>query len=315
MNTSKKGYIPVMLTPFTEEGTIDYKTLDRLIDFYLKAGAVGLFANCLSNEVYELSPEERIELPKHIVEYVKGAVPVVAAGTFGGPITDQAESVKRVYATGVQAVIVITCMIAAENEPNSVFEERMNELLSLTPGVPLGFYECPVPYKRLLLPEQLKMFLNTGRIMYNKDTSQDIEKVRGKIAVCKEHENFGLYDAYMAHAVESLRSGSTGVSCIQGNYFPELVVWLCNNYNNASLAEEVDEVQQFLVRNMHVMHDVYPIVGKYFLQLRGFDISTYTRRKVGTMTAVHKENMARLLEDYNQLREKLHISDILKEYK
>jgi len=311
MDTSKKGYIPVMLTPFTEEGGIDYKVLDKLIDFYLKAGAVGLFCNCLSNEMYELTNEERLELAKHVVDYVKGAVPIVSGGTFGGPIVEQAEFIKKIYATGVQAVIVITCMVAAENEPSSVFDENMNELIALTPGIPLGFYECKIPYKRLLSPEQLKAFVSTGRIVYHKDTSNDIEIVRKKLEAIKGHENFGFYDAYMGHAVDSLRAGSSGVSCIQGNYFPELVVWLCNNYNNPDLAKEVDEVQQFLSRTLKMMHDVYPIVAKHFLQLRGFDINIKTRWIVGTFTDTHKENMVQLLKDFNHFREKLNITSVL----
>jgi len=47
--------------------------------------------------------------------------------------------------------------------------------------------------------------------------------------------NFGLYDAYMKHAVESLKAGSAGLSCIQGNYFPKLRVWLCDNLDNTSM--------------------------------------------------------------------------------
>jgi len=248
MDTSKKGYVPVMVTPFTEEGEIDYKALDRLIEFYLKAGAAGLFANCLSNECYDLRPEERITLAKHTVERVQGRVPVVAAATFGGPITEQAEFVKKIHATGVQAVIVITCQILPESEPYSVFEERMAELMELTPGIPLGFYECPQPYKRLIEPQHLKAMLETGRVIYLKDNARDMEKIHAKLAVTREYPTFGLYDAYMAHAVESLKAGSSGLSCIQGTYFPELVVWLCNNYNNAEKAKEVDEVQQFIIK-------------------------------------------------------------------
>ncbi|HEY7159689.1 MAG TPA: dihydrodipicolinate synthase family protein, partial [Acidobacteriota bacterium] len=50
MSERKKGYIPVMLTPFKDNGAIDYEGLSRLIEFYLDAGVSGLFANCLSSE-------------------------------------------------------------------------------------------------------------------------------------------------------------------------------------------------------------------------------------------------------------------------
>lgn len=57
-----EGFIPVMLTPFTADLQVDYSCLRKLTEFYLEAGAVGLFANCLSSEMYELSDEERLNV-------------------------------------------------------------------------------------------------------------------------------------------------------------------------------------------------------------------------------------------------------------
>lgn len=50
MEKGGKEFIPVMLTPFKNNGEIDYEALTRLIHFYIDAGASGLFANCLSSE-------------------------------------------------------------------------------------------------------------------------------------------------------------------------------------------------------------------------------------------------------------------------
>ncbi|RZK33469.1 MAG: dihydrodipicolinate synthase family protein, partial [Hymenobacter sp.] len=256
MEISAKGFIPVMLMPFQNDGQIDYPALTRLTEMYLAAGAAGLFANCLSSEMFELSTEERLQSIRHIVHVAGGAVPVVATGTFAGALSEQADFVKKVYEAGTEAVIVITGLLAAEHEPDAVFNERFFQLLDQTPGIPLGFYECPEPYKRVLSAEQLGQFVATGRVTYHKDTCLDIKEVSAKIAAAGGHA-FGLYDAYMGHAVESLRAGAAGLSCIQGNFFPELIVWLCNNYDNPQLASEVAEVQQFFIKNMHVMHNVY----------------------------------------------------------
>lgn len=306
MDNSKKGFIPVMLTPFKDNGEIDYSTLTRLTEVYLEAGAAGLFANCLSSEMFELSDTERIDAIKHIIKTVNGAVPVIATGTFGGPIAKQADFVKRVNDTGTEAVIVITSLLAEEPDSEEYFNSQVFDLIDQTPGVPLGFYECPVPYKRLLSAEQLKSFVDTKRVIYHKDTCLDIDQVRAKLKAT-EGAKFGLYDAYMVHAVESLKAGSSGLSCIQGNYFPELIVWLCDNYNNAALAGEVEKVQQFLNDNMDVMHNVYPIVSKYFLQKRGLNISTFTRRKVGEFTGAVTNQIETLFKDYNYLQQELEL--------
>lgn len=304
MNNSKKGFIPVMLTPFNNDGSIDYKTLTALTELYLKSGVTGLFANCLSSEMFELSEAERIQLTKHVVDVVAGQVPVVATGTFEGSIQQQADFTNKIYGTGIDAVILISGLLAKETDSDAVFVDNVHQLLDLTPGVPTGFYECPVPYKRVLSAEQLGDFVNTGRVIYHKDTSLDINQIKAKLSVVK-NPDFGLYDAYMVHAIESLKAGSAGLSCIQGNFFPELIVWICDNYNDASKAEELAAVQQFLESNMGVMHDVYPIVAKYTLQKRGLSISNYTRREVGNFTPIVKNAVDQLQKEYDILQNEL----------
>jgi 4-hydroxy-tetrahydrodipicolinate synthase len=301
---TEQGFIPVMLTPFKDSGEIDYDALTQLTEFYLEAGAAGLFANCLSSEMFELEDQEKIKAVQHIVKVVDGIVPVLATGTFGGPIKQQAEFVKKIYQTGIQAVIVITSLLAEENEPDAVFNDHIFSLMDQTEKIPLGFYECPVPYKRVLSATQLQQFVATNRVIYHKDTCLDIHQIKAKLKAVEGY-NFGLYDAYMGHAVESLKAGVSGLSCIQGNFFPELIVWLCKNYNNESLQTEVDKVQQFLIDNMDVMHDVYPIVAKYYLQKRGLNISTFTRRQVGNFSTSKKHKIENLQNDYTFLQQQI----------
>ena len=312
MNKAEKGFIPVMLTPFKDNGAVDFDGLTKLTELYLEAGAAGLFANCLSSEMFELSEEERLAVVKHVVKIANGNVPVVATGTFGGAIAKQADFVKKIYDTKVEAVIGITGLLAEETDTDDVFEANVHELLRLTDNVPMGFYECPVPYKRIISPKQLGALVATGRVTYHKDTCLDLDQIKEKIAVTSNASNFGLYDAYMVHAVESLKAGSAGLSCIQGNYFPELLVWLCNNYNTNRLEKEVALAQQFFIDHMDVMHDVYPTVAKYYLQKRGLDISTFTRRiGIGEFNTQTKAKVDRLFQDYTNLKEKINLEDVL----
>lgn len=309
MHKGKKGYVPVMLTPFQEHnGAVDYDGLTRLTELYLRSGITGLFANCLSSEMYELTEAERLQTVKHVLTIADSAVPVVAAGTFEGSLVQQADFIKRMYDTGVSAVVIITGIMAAEQESDEILNERIFKLFDLTGNIKLGLYECPVPYKRILSADQLKQFVSTGRLLYLKDTCLDIHQVRAKLAAVDGYE-FGLYDAFAEHAVETLRSGSAGLSCIQGNFFPEMIVWLCNNYNNEALKNEVDKVQQLLTVNMDVVHHVYPIIAKYFLQKRGLAISTYTRRKVGDFNSEVRKNIDQLYKDFAKIKSDLNLSD------
>lgn len=295
-----------MLTPFKENGAVDFYGLEALTDLYLSSGAAGLFANCLSSEMFELTEEERMQTIELVVKKANGAVPVVATGTFEGSEAEQARFIKRVYGAGCEAVIFISSILAGASEPDAVLKERIYRLFDLTPGIPTGVYECPVPYKRLLSPALLKELVETGRVVYHKDTSLDLQQVALKVKAGEGHE-FGLYDAYMVNAVESLRAGASGLSCIQGNYFPELIVWLCRNYDDPDLGREVDKVQQFLRDNMDVMHDVYPAAAKHFLQKRGMRIAPFTRRDIGRLTADKLDKIDVLYREYEELQHELQI--------
>lgn len=286
-----EGFIPVMLTPFTSNLQVDYPGLCRLTEFYLEAGAVGLFANCLSSEMYELSPEERLQVIDTVVKQVAGRVPVVATGTMGGSMLEMAEFSKQVYALGVDAVIILNNQFVTKDESDDLFLKRMQEWLALTPGIPFGIYECPVPYKRLVSIPVLEHLLATGRLVYHKDTSLKIDEVRSKLRT-GENCVFGLYDAYIEHAIESLNSGAKGLSCIQGNYFPDLIVKLC------AAPEKHAEIQEFLSAHMELMHQSYPTSAKYVLHQMGFPINLETRRKVEELTPDKMSKLDVLIEEY-----------------
>ena len=291
-----------MLMPFKADMSIDYKSLEELVEFYLSSGAGGLFANCLSSEMYHLTKQEMLDSVSFIVKLVDGRVPIVATGTFPDIIENQAQFIKEIYATGIDCVIVITGLMALESDSDDVFEENVKKLLSLTDEIPLGFYECPIPYKRIIKPSFLGELVETGRIKYHKDTCLDMVSVNAKIASTKQMEDFGLYDAYMVHAVDSLKAGSAGLSCIQGNYFPELVVWLCDNFDDDSV--ELKLVQEFFARNMDVMHATYPASAKYILNKRGLGIKETCRN--GSL-AGDKEKLDLLLSEFNLISDKIHL--------
>jgi len=81
MTSIEKKFVPVMITPYDLKAKVDLDVVSRLIDFYLAAGVKGFFANCLSSEMFSISEDERLQLTKHIVDYVNEAVPVVATGS------------------------------------------------------------------------------------------------------------------------------------------------------------------------------------------------------------------------------------------
>lgn len=269
-----RGVWPVMLTPFTDEGRIDWAGLDALVEYYVDAGAAGLFSVALSSEMYQLTPEERLSVAERVVKRAEGRLPVVASGTFGGSAGKQAAFVQRMAGTGVAAVVVLACQMAAEGESDAAWQASVERLLSLTGETPLGLYECPVPYKRLLSPELMGWAAGSGRFFFHKDTCCQMGPLAAKIAAVRG-SGFRLYNANAASLLDSLRAGGDGFSGIGANYFTDLYAWLCANHEQEpALAERL---QRFLSIAETTISHKYPASAKRFRALDGTPIGDHCR--------------------------------------
>ncbi|RYH13446.1 MAG: dihydrodipicolinate synthase family protein, partial [Alphaproteobacteria bacterium] len=88
------GCWPVMLTPFKDDRSFDWDGVDALVDYYAKAQVGGIFTVCLSSEIYQMSPEERVTLAQRVVKRAAGRVPVIASAVAGSAPQEQADAVK-----------------------------------------------------------------------------------------------------------------------------------------------------------------------------------------------------------------------------
>jgi len=273
---SDKKYVPVMLTPFNQDCQIDYEVLAKLMDFYLASGCKGFFANCQSSEMYGLSDEERLALARFVVKRVNGAVSVVATGSFGETLEEKAEFAKKMYHTGINAVIMITGHFAKAEESDDVLIANFDKFFTLTDNIPMGTYECPAPYKRILTPYTFSWLLGTKRMIYHKDTTIDFPKVKAKIELAKGNR-IEFYDACIANCMYSLQAGAKGMSAICGNLYPEIVAWMCNNSTNPDRQEDVKYIQAQITKTEDILAQDYPMSAKYFLRKRGLPIELKTR--------------------------------------
>jgi 4-hydroxy-tetrahydrodipicolinate synthase len=276
-NATKK-LVPVMITPFDASLKIDYDKVSRVIDFYLAAGAKGFFANCLSSEMYFLNDQERLDLTRHVVKYVNGRVPVVSTGSFGDSIKKKAVFAKKIHDTGVDGVILISGHFAEKHESDAVLMKNFEKFFALTGNIPMGTYECPSPYKRIISPEVFKFLVSNKNMIYHKDTTEDIQMIEDKLAIAKGTQ-MELYNAHTASALASLQKGGSGMSPISANFYPEILTWLCDNANNPAKSSDANWIQRELARAEPLISKPYPLSSKYFLRKRGFPIELQCRAK------------------------------------
>ena len=308
---SDKKFVPVMITPFNLKAKVDLDAVSTLIDFYLAAGVRGFFANCLSSEMYSITEDERLELTQHVVRYVNGRVPVVATSSFGLTIDDKAEFTKKIYDTGIDAAILITGHYANIEDSDDILLRNFDRMFKLTGNIPLGMYECPAPYKRILGKEVFKTLLASNRFVYHKDTSISLESVKAKLEVVKTaNSNFEFYDAHSPNAMYSLQMGAKGMSSISGNFYPEILVWMVNNATNPDKQEDVKWLQGEISRVDPLIHIAYPMSAKYFLRKRGLPVRTISRATALELTPEQKKTLDEIHDSFKTWCERLEIKPV-----
>jgi len=309
MKKLPEGLWPVMITAFKPDNSLDLDGVRKITDMYLDAGASGMFANCLSSEMFQLTREERLELTKTVVDHCKGKVPVVATGSFYIHGYENAEFIKEIYDLGVEAVILITSILAEPDESDDILKRRIEEIMAETGDIPLGLYECPVPYKRVISPAMMKWLASTGRFWYHKDTTCDAGAINRKLDMIKGSQ-FQLYNADTPSALESLWDGAKGISPISGNFYPEFYGHFLKLFYQRK-EEELEQLNTYLTVMDHVTHDFYPWSAKLFLEKRGMDICTNTRIPMSKMAVKDKNIQGALYKMFQHILDEFDINPVI----
>ncbi|HHY6930134.1 TPA: dihydrodipicolinate synthase family protein [Burkholderia ambifaria] len=262
-----EGIVPVMLTPFDDAGAIDYAGLERLIEWYLAHGADALFAVAQSSEMQFLSLAERAELARFVVERVAGRVPVVASGHISDDLDAQVAELRAAAESGAQGVVLVTNRLDPQRKGSAAFLDHLHTLLARLPSdLPLGLYECPAPYRRLLSDDELRACIDTGRFVMLKDVSCDLETVKRRVALAAGSP-LKILNANAAIAWDAMKAGSAGFNGVFTNFHPDLYRWLrTRGDSDPALA---DELSTFLVVSAVSEALGYPALAKIYHQRIG----------------------------------------------
>jgi 4-hydroxy-tetrahydrodipicolinate synthase len=101
-----RGCVPILVTPFADDGSLDLDSLEREIDWVIAEGATGVACVAIASEGYKLTEDERDAVVRATVRHVDGRVPVVASADGPGeePAVSRAERATRL---GTDALMVL----------------------------------------------------------------------------------------------------------------------------------------------------------------------------------------------------------------
>ncbi len=270
-----EGIVPVMITPYLESGEIDYAGLERLIEWYIAHGSDALFAVCQSSEMQFLSIKERSELGKFVVKQAAGRVPVVVSGHISDDPYSQLEELTVAAETGADGVVLVTNHLDPKNRGSETFRGNLQWLLDRLPkDMPLGLYECPAPYRRLISDDELRFCIDSERFVLLKDVSCDLDTVKRRVAMTAGSP-FAILNANAAIAYDAMKAGSRGFNGVFTNFHPDLYKWLYTSGTKHS--ELADEVATFLVLAALSEAFGYPVLAKLYHQRIGTFASIRSR--------------------------------------
>ena len=273
------GMWPVMLTPLEDNGNVDYLALEELINWYIEEGASGLFAVCQSSEMFYLSIDERKELTHSIKQISNGRVPVISSGHVSYSLRDQIHELNMIAEAGADAVILLSNRLATANESDEILIERLKQIMNELPeNIPLGFYECPYPYKRVLSTKIVEFCVESGRFYFLKDTCCNIEEIKKKLEIMKG-SNMKLYNANTSTLLESMKYGAAGYSGVMANFHPALYAWLLENWEKEP--EKATYLQDVLTPCSFIELKNYPLSAKkYLAEEIGLSVKARTRKNI-----------------------------------
>ena len=273
MSRMIEGVVPVMLTPMDKAGAIDWNGLDNLVDWYLEHRSDALFAVCQSSEMQKLALDERVALSRRVVELAGSRVPVISSGHISTALDDQIAELTAIADTGIDALVLVTNRLDPENKGTESFRAHLDALLAALPSdLPLGLYECPAPYRRLLSDDEFKLCRDTGRFVVLKDVSCDLETVQRRVQMA-QGSPFAVVNANAAIAFDAMRSGSKGFSGVFTNFHPDLYAELYQRRDEAG--GEVEELKVFLALAAMAEGMGYPKLAKlYHTRLGTFEWAT-----------------------------------------
>jgi len=254
-----------MLTPYKDDGSIDYGGYEALTEWYLDNGSDALFAVCQSSEMHCLSLKERVELARQTVHLVNGRVPVLASGHIAQSTDEQITELRAMAETGVDALVLVTNRFNTDaNASDKAVLHHLRILMDkLPPELPLGLYECPMPFRRLLNDELLRFCADSGRFVTLKDVSCDLETLMRRIEIVKGSP-LAIVNANAAIALPAIRAGSQGFCGVMNNFHPDLYAWL---YHHGRYHEALaDELSTFLALSGLLETQGYPAVAKRYHQ-------------------------------------------------
>ncbi|WP_409968854.1 4-hydroxy-tetrahydrodipicolinate synthase [Bengtsoniella intestinalis] len=277
-----KGSIVALVTPFHEDGSVNFQMLTQLLEFQIREGTDAILVLGTTGESPTMTHEEDDQVVAHTVEVVAGRVPVIV-GTGSNATQTMLEKSLRAQAMGADGLLL--------NSPyyNKTNVEGMYQHFATVADsvkIPCILYNvpgrtgCAIPVS---VVERLSKHPNVCGI---KEASGDMGYAM-KIAHCISPE-FALYTGNDDIVLPMLSIGGSGTISVCANIIPKethdiVVTYLAGNHEEA-LAMNL----KYLKLMNDLFMEVNPIPVKTAMNMMGMEVGPF-RLPLWEMDPNHRE--------------------------
>jgi len=294
-NSMFTGSIVALVTPFTDEGEVDYAALDGLVEFHLEQGSDGLVIAGTTGESATLTRQEFRQLLQAVVRRVDGAVPVLA-GTGSAATAKAVEQSRQAAELGASGVLVVTPYY--NRPPQSGLAAHFTVIADAV-DIPVVLYNVPSRTAADLLPATVAQLARHPRIVGIKEAKREPGRVEELVALCGD--GFTVLSGDDPVCLSAMQSGARGVVSVAANVAPALMHGLCMlaAAGDWAAADRLDQRLQLLFEALAVETNPIPVKWALFEMNR---VGPQIRLPLIPLDAALRGPLRRCLETLGLLR-------------
>jgi 4-hydroxy-tetrahydrodipicolinate synthase len=292
-----RGSIAPIITPFNEDGSVDFETLEKLIHWQIESGSHGISVTGTTGEPSSLTVEERIQVIERAAKAVNGRVPFIP----GTGSTNHAETLyltqKAQEIEGVDAVLII---VPYYNRPSQhALYKHFKTVADATPDLPIILYNIPGRTAVNLEVKTLaKLNQDCPNIIGVKESNKDFEHINRVLLECGR--DFLLYSGIELLCYPMLAIGGAGYISATANIEPKKVAEVYNAWNAGDVERALNLHYELMPLNDVLFKDTNPAPLKAALGMMG-RIKPVLRLPMDLPTQALQNEIREVLKQYVEL--------------
>ncbi|MED4116295.1 2,4-dihydroxyhept-2-ene-1,7-dioic acid aldolase [Priestia megaterium] len=290
-----RGSIAPIITPFNEDGSVDYETLENLINWHIESGSHGISVTGTTGEPSSLTVEERVKVIEVAAKVINGRVPFVP----GTGSTNHAETLyltKRAQEIGVDAVLVI---VPYYNKPSQHALYKHFKAVADSVDIPIIVYNIPGRTAVNLQVETLaKLSKDCPNIIGVKESNKDFEHINRVLLECGR--DFLLYSGIELLCYPMLAIGGAGYISATANVEPKKVAEVYDAWNEGDVQRALNLHYELMPLNDVLFKDTNPAPLKAALGMMG-RIKPVLRLPMDLPTQALQDEIREVLKQYVEL--------------